>query len=103
MILKLKRYVKGEVGTLKISCLVSSGASNALMFSLWLLSNLSTILCGVVTLDYKDVKLDKKRMEHFMTICEVLKEYLSEVILPNSAELLGIYGRVSLLCLESSN
>lgn len=34
-------------------------------------------------------------MEHFLTIYEVLKEYLSGMILPNTAELLGIYGRVS--------
>lgn len=41
------------------------------------------------------MKEDKKRMEHFLTICEVLKEYLSDTILPNPVELLGIYGRVS--------
>ena len=29
-----------------------------------------------------------------MTICAVLNEYLSDVILPNTAELLGLYGRV---------
>lgn len=33
-------------------------------------------------------------MEQFETICQVLNEYLSDVILPNTAELLGIYGRV---------
>lgn len=31
-----------------------------------------------------------------MTICGVLNEYLSNEILPNSVELLGIYGRVCL-------
>lgn len=34
-------------------------------------------------------------MEHFTTICEVLKDYLSDTILPNPVELMGIYGRVS--------
>lgn len=33
-------------------------------------------------------------MEHFDTICAVLTEYLPDVVLPNEAELLGIYGRV---------
>jgi len=39
-------------------------------------------------------------MEHFLTICEVLKEYLSDTILPNPVELLGIYGR---MCINSFN
>lgn len=33
-------------------------------------------------------------MEHFVTICGVLNQYLSDSVLPNTAELLGIYGRV---------
>lgn len=49
---------------------------------------------------YKELKEDKKRMEHFLTICEVLKEYLSDTILPNPVELLGIYGR---MCINSFN
>lgn len=50
--------------------------------------------------DYKDVKEDKKRMEHFTTICAVLEEYLSDTILPNPAELLSIYGRVIIPSIE---
>lgn len=34
-------------------------------------------------------------MEHFSTIYACLQEFLSGYILPNSAELLSIYGRVS--------
>lgn len=44
--------------------------------------------------DYTDIKKDSKRMEHFTSLCAVLMEYLGEGMLPNSAELLGIYGRV---------
>lgn len=36
-------------------------------------------------------------MEHFTSLCAVLMEYLGEGALPNSAELLGMYGRVSFL------
>lgn len=48
---------------------------------------------SVSYLDYKEIKEDAKRSEHFSTVCQVLKEYVGEE-LPNSAELLGIYGRV---------
>lgn len=37
-------------------------------------------------------------MEHFTSLCAVLMEYLGEGALPNSAELLGIYGRVRSSC-----
>lgn len=47
--------------------------------------------------DYSDIKKDSKRMEHFTSLCAVLMEYLGEGALPNSAELLGMYGRVSFL------
>ncbi|KAJ1520655.1 hypothetical protein ONE63_003760 [Megalurothrips usitatus] len=43
---------------------------------------------------YTDIKKDSKRMEHFTSLCAVLMEYLGESALPNSAELLGIYGRM---------
>lgn len=43
---------------------------------------------------YSDIKKDSKRMEHFTSLCAVLMEYLGEGALPNSAELLGIYGRM---------
>lgn len=46
-------------------------------------------------LDYPSLKDDSNRLEHFTTLCEVLKEYLGEAYLPNSVDLLGIYGRVS--------
>lgn len=34
-------------------------------------------------------------MEHFTTLCAVLFEFLGDFSLPNSAELMGMYGRVS--------
>ncbi|XP_026276432.1 histone-lysine N-methyltransferase SMYD3 isoform X2 [Frankliniella occidentalis] len=43
---------------------------------------------------YSDIKKDSKRMEHFTSLCAVLMEYIGESSLPNSAELLGIYGRM---------
>lgn len=49
---------------------------------------------NVFLLDRKEIKEDVKRMEYFLTICGVLNEYLSDEILPNAVELLGIYGRV---------
>ncbi|XP_057370124.1 histone-lysine N-methyltransferase SMYD3-like [Daphnia carinata] len=48
----------------------------------------------------KEIKEDVKRMEYFLTICGVLNEYLSDEILPNAVELLGIYGR---MCVNSFN
>lgn len=41
------------------------------------------------------MKEDQKRMEHFTSLYGVLYEYLGGEFLPNSAELMGIYGRVS--------
>lgn len=46
-------------------------------------------------LDYPNLKDDNNRLEHFTTLCEVLKEYMGETYLPNTVDLLGIYGRVS--------
>lgn len=34
-------------------------------------------------------------MEHFTSLCGVLFDFLGEYSLPNSAELMGLYGRVS--------
>ena len=48
-----------------------------------------------VSLDYKEIQGDKKRMEHFSTICACLQEFLSGYSLPNTAEMMSIYGRVS--------
>lgn len=33
-------------------------------------------------------------MEHFTSLCTVLFEFLGDEMLPNSAELMGMYGRV---------
>lgn len=46
-------------------------------------------------LDYSDIKIEQKRQEHFTSMCAVLFEYLKNITIPNSAELMGIYGRVS--------
>lgn len=55
---------------------------------------INLLLINVFLLDRKEIKEDVKRMEYFLTICGVLNEYLSDEILPNAVELLGIYGRV---------
>lgn len=39
--------------------------------------------------------MDNRRMEHFTCLCAVLFEFITDISLPNSAELMGIYGRVS--------
>lgn len=49
---------------------------------------------------YTDIKEDQKRMEHFTSLCGVLFEYLGESLMPNSAELLGMYGR---MCVNGFN
>ncbi|XP_012251505.2 histone-lysine N-methyltransferase SMYD3 isoform X2 [Athalia rosae] len=49
---------------------------------------------------YSDLKQDAKRMEHFTSLCGVLFEFLRGTTLPNSAELMGIYGRI---CVNSFN
>ncbi|XP_073950793.1 histone-lysine N-methyltransferase SMYD3-like [Choristoneura fumiferana] len=43
---------------------------------------------------YSDLKADKKRMDHFSTLCVVLFEFLKDISLPNTVELMGIYGRM---------
>lgn len=47
---------------------------------------------------YSDLKMDVKRMEHFTSLCGVLCEYLGNTMIPNTAELMGIYGR---MCINS--
>jgi SET and MYND domain-containing protein len=47
--------------------------------------------------DYSDLKQDQKRMEHFTSLYGVLIDFIGESNLPNSAELMGIYGRVSMV------
>ncbi|XP_015176483.1 PREDICTED: histone-lysine N-methyltransferase SMYD3 isoform X2 [Polistes dominula] len=47
---------------------------------------------------YTDIKNDAKRMEHFISLCAVLFAFLENIPLPNSAELMGIYGRI---CINS--
>lgn len=39
-------------------------------------------------------------MEHFTSLCGVLFEFLGETLMPNTAELMGIYGRI---CINSFN
>ncbi|XP_063392698.1 histone-lysine N-methyltransferase SMYD3 [Cydia fagiglandana] len=43
---------------------------------------------------YSDLKADKKRMDHFSSLCVVLFEFLKDISLPNTVELMGIYGRM---------
>lgn len=43
---------------------------------------------------YSDLKADKKRMDHFTSLCVVLFEFLKDLSLPNTVELMGIYGRM---------
>lgn len=45
--------------------------------------------------DYSNLRDDFSRLEHFITLCEVLKDYMGEANIPNDLELLRIYGRVS--------
>ncbi|XP_067215215.1 histone-lysine N-methyltransferase SMYD3 isoform X2 [Linepithema humile] len=47
---------------------------------------------------YSDIKKDTKRLEHFTTLCAVLYEFLGETLIPNVAELMGIYGRICTNC-----
>jgi len=44
--------------------------------------------------------VDAKRLEHFTTLCGVLFQFLDETLIPNIAELMGIYGRI---CTNSFN
>ncbi|KAF9795392.1 hypothetical protein SFRURICE_004764 [Spodoptera frugiperda] len=44
---------------------------------------------------YSDLKADTKRMDHFTTLCVVLYEFLKDISLPNTVELMGLYGRVN--------
>ncbi|CAG4926951.1 unnamed protein product [Colias eurytheme] len=43
---------------------------------------------------YSDLKKDKKRMDHFTTLCVVLYEFLKDISLPNTVDLMGLYGRM---------
>lgn len=49
---------------------------------------------------YPNLKNDDHRLEHFSSLCGVLKEYMGEANLPNPIELLGIYGR---MCINAFN
>jgi len=50
--------------------------------------------------DYSDLKQDQKRMEHFTSLYGVLIDFVGENNLPNTAELMGIYGRVSVVWIK---
>lgn len=43
---------------------------------------------------YSDLKSDTKRMDHFTSLCVVLYEFLKDISLPNTVELMGLYGRM---------
>ncbi|RVE50206.1 hypothetical protein evm_005041 [Chilo suppressalis] len=43
---------------------------------------------------YSDLKADKRRMDHFTSLCVVLYEFLKDLSLPNTVELMGLYGRM---------
>ncbi|XP_047525760.1 histone-lysine N-methyltransferase SMYD3 [Pieris napi] len=43
---------------------------------------------------YSDLKKDKKRMEHFTSLCGVLYDFLNDISLPNTVDLMGLYGRM---------
>uniref|UniRef100_A0A023F770 Putative histone-lysine n-methyltransferase smyd3-like isoform x1 n=1 Tax=Triatoma infestans TaxID=30076 RepID=A0A023F770_TRIIF len=43
---------------------------------------------------YSDIKEDKKRMEHSISLYGVLKDFMDEKNLPNFSEFTGMYGRV---------
>ncbi|XP_030024541.2 histone-lysine N-methyltransferase ASHR1 isoform X1 [Manduca sexta] len=43
---------------------------------------------------YSDLKADVKRMDHFTSLCGVLYEFLRDISLPNTVELMGMYGRM---------
>ncbi|XP_021205341.2 uncharacterized protein LOC101741215 [Bombyx mori] len=43
---------------------------------------------------YPNLKADKKRMDHFTSLCVVLYEFLKDISLPNTVELMGLYGRM---------
>ncbi|XP_014214307.1 histone-lysine N-methyltransferase SMYD3 [Copidosoma floridanum] len=49
---------------------------------------------------YTSLKNDQKRMEHFVSLCQILEEFMGSSQLPNSAEILGLYGRI---CVNSYN
>ncbi|XP_068910338.1 histone-lysine N-methyltransferase SMYD3 isoform X2 [Tenebrio molitor] len=49
---------------------------------------------------YPNIKGDQQRMEHFTSLCAVLFDFLGDDSLPNSAELMGMYGR---MCINSFN
>ncbi|KAG7197842.1 hypothetical protein KM043_001654 [Ampulex compressa] len=52
---------------------------------------------------YSDIKKDIERMDHFVCICNVLYGYLENVPMPNSADLLGIYGRICINAFDILN
>ncbi|XP_039311449.1 histone-lysine N-methyltransferase SMYD3 isoform X2 [Solenopsis invicta] len=43
---------------------------------------------------YSDIIVDKKRMEHFNKIHKILFQLLDETLMPNTSELISIYGKL---------
>lgn len=45
--------------------------------------------------DYTNIKNDKPRLEHFSSLYGVLQVFFGNETLPNSADLLSMFGKVS--------
>lgn len=54
---------------------------------------------STVVLDYNEIKCDPKRLEHLESLRAVLTDLLGNLLVPNEAELLSMYGRVSIIIL----
>ncbi|KAJ8931425.1 hypothetical protein NQ314_015664 [Rhamnusium bicolor] len=52
---------------------------------------------------YPDLKTDQGRMEHLSSLYGVLYEFFGGELLPNSAELMGMYGRMCVNCFSICN
>lgn len=49
---------------------------------------------NLLNLDYKELKVDGKRLEHIQSLSSVLSQLLGDELLPNPTELIQIYGKV---------
>ncbi|XP_050663854.1 N-lysine methyltransferase SMYD2-A isoform X1 [Leptidea sinapis] len=43
---------------------------------------------------YTDLKKDRKRMDHFTSLCVILYEFMKDFSLPNTVDLMGLFGRM---------
>lgn len=46
------------------------------------------------TIDYDEIKIDEKRLEHIECLTAVLADLLGNELLPSPTELIQIYGKV---------